>query len=103
MELAFLKKRKNHIYKQETWMGIISLIIAFLALLYLNIILLIQETFIGKGFLQIVGIGLVCSVIGMITKRKSRKYALWACSLYLFMLLFSIFGFMLGWMISFGP
>ncbi|OJD79326.1 hypothetical protein BAU29_13330, partial [Bacillus sp. P14-1] len=81
----------------------ISLIIAFLALLYLNIILLIQETFIGKGFLQIVGIGLVCSVIGMITKRKSRKYALWACSLYLFMLLFSIFGFMLGWMISFGP
>ncbi|MED1575254.1 hypothetical protein [Bacillus paranthracis] len=79
-----------------------SLIIAFLALLYLNIILLIQETFIGKGFLQIVGIGLVCSVIGMITKRKSRKYALWACSLYLFMLLFSIFGFMLGWMISFG-
>ncbi|ASZ17965.1 hypothetical protein CK938_15890 [Bacillus cereus] len=103
MELAFLKKRKNHIYKQETWMGTISLIIAFLALLYLNIILLIQETFIGKGFLQIVSIGLVCSVIGMITKRKSRKYALWACSLYLFMLLFSIFGFMLGWMISFGP
>ncbi|MFB7121087.1 MULTISPECIES: hypothetical protein [Bacillus cereus group] len=103
MELAFLKKRKNHFYKQETWMGTISLIIAFLALLYLNIILLIQETFIGKGFLQIVGIGLVCSVIGMITKRKSRKYALWACSLYLFMLLFSIFGFMLGWMISFGP
>ncbi|GMR66678.1 MULTISPECIES: hypothetical protein [Bacillus] len=103
MELAFLKKRKNHIYKQETWMGIISLIIAFLALLYLNIILLIQETFIGKGFLQIVGIGLVCSVVGMITKSKSRKYALWACSLYLFMLLFSIFGFMLGWMISFGP
>ncbi|WP_242267558.1 hypothetical protein [Bacillus cereus group sp. BfR-BA-01352] len=103
MELAFLKKRKNHIYKQETCMGTISLIIAFLALLYLNIILLIQETFIGKGFLQIVGIGLVCSVIGMITKRKSRKYALWACSLYLFMLLFSIFGFMLGWMISFGP
>lgn len=103
MELAFLKKRKNHSYKKETWMGTISLIIAFLALLYLNIILLIQETFIGKGFLQIVGIGLVCSVIGMITKRKSRKYALWACSLYLFMLLFSIFGFMLGWMISFGP
>ncbi|MCU4989160.1 hypothetical protein OCF10_09420 [Bacillus cereus] len=103
MELAFLKKRKNHIYKQETWMGIISLIIAFLALLYLNIILLIQETFIGKGFLQIVGIGLVCSVVGMITKSKSRKYALWACSLYFFMLLFSIFGFMLGWMISFGP
>ncbi|MGF9767419.1 hypothetical protein [Bacillus albus] len=103
MELAFLKKRKNHIYKQETWIGIISLIIAFLALLYLNIILLIQETFIGKGFLQIVGIGLVCSVVGMITKSKSRKYALWACSLYLFMLLFSIFGFMLGWMISFGP
>ncbi|MDA1535971.1 MULTISPECIES: hypothetical protein [Bacillus] len=103
MELAFLKRRKNHIYKQETWMGTISLIIAFLALLYLNIILFIQETFIGKGFLQIVGIGLVCSVIGMITKRKSRKYALWACSLYLFMLLFSIFGFMLGWMISFGP
>ena len=63
-------------------MGTISLIIAFLALLYLNIILLIQETFIGKGFLQIVGIGLVCSVIGMI-KKKSRKYALWACSLYL--------------------
>ena len=51
-------------------MGTISLIIAFLALLYLNIILLIQETFIGKGFLQIVGIGLVCSVIGMITKEK---------------------------------
>ncbi|ADY21613.1 hypothetical protein P4U05_09230 [Bacillus paranthracis] len=102
MELAFLKKRKSHSYKKETWMGTISLIIAFLALLYLNIILLIQETFIGKGFLQIVGIGLVCSVIGMITKRKSRKYALWACSLYLFMLLFSIFGFMLGWMISFG-
>ncbi len=50
MELAFLKKEKNHIYKQETWMGTISLIIAFLALLYLNIILLIQETFIGKGF-----------------------------------------------------
>ncbi|MED1372383.1 hypothetical protein P4U91_26230, partial [Bacillus paranthracis] len=97
MELAFLKKRKSHSYKKETWMGTISLIIAFLALLYLNIILLIQETFIGKGFLQIVGIGLVCSVIGMITKRKSRKYALWACSLYLFMLLFSIFGFMLGW------
>ena len=64
-------------------MGTISLIIAFLALLYLNIILLIQETFIGKDFLQIVGIGLICSVIGMITKRKSRKYALWACSLYL--------------------
>ncbi|HFK1452747.1 MULTISPECIES: hypothetical protein [Bacillus cereus group] len=82
-------------------MGTISLIIAFLALLYLNSILLIQETFIGKDFLQIVGIGLVCSVIGMITKRKSRKYALWACSLYLFMLLFFIFGFMLGWMISF--
>ncbi|PEC86737.1 hypothetical protein [Bacillus cereus] len=103
MELAFLKKRKNHSYKQETWMGIISLIIAFLALLYLNIILLIQETFIGKGFLQIVGIGLVCSVVGMITKSKSRKYALWACSLFVFMLLFSIVGFMLGWMISFGP
>ncbi|GAB6449133.1 MULTISPECIES: hypothetical protein [Bacillus] len=103
MELAFLKKRKNHIYKQETWMGIISLIIAFLALLYLNIILLIQETFIGKSFLQIVGIGVVCSVIGMITKSKSRKYALWACSLFIFMLLFSVFGFMLGWMISFGP
>ncbi len=73
MELAFLKKRKNHIYKQETWMGTISLIIAFLALLYLNIILLIQETFIGKGFLQIVGIGLVCSVIGMITKKKKSE------------------------------
>ncbi|CAH2463249.1 MULTISPECIES: hypothetical protein [Bacillus] len=103
MELAFLKKGKNHMYKQETWMGTISLIIAFLALLYLNIILLIQETFIGKSFLQIVGIGVVCSVIGMITKSKSRKYALWACSLFIFMLLFSIFGFMLGWMISFGP
>ncbi|PRT32884.1 hypothetical protein [Bacillus wiedmannii] len=103
MELAFLKKRKNHMYKQETWMGIISLIIAFLALLYLNIILLIQETFIGKDFLQIVGIGVVCSVVGMITKSKSRKYALWACSLFVFMLLFSVFGFMLGWMISFGP
>ncbi|MBP3972689.1 hypothetical protein KAF80_27650 [Bacillus sp. WL1] len=103
MELAFLKKRKNHIYKQETWMGTISLIIAFLALLYLNIILLIQEIFIGKGFLQIVGIGVVCSVVGMITKSKSRKYALWACSLFVFMLLFAIFGYMLGWMISFGP
>ncbi|MGG1152430.1 hypothetical protein [Bacillus wiedmannii] len=103
MELAFLKKRKNHIYKQESWMGTISLIIALLALLYLNIILLIQETFIGKGFLQIVGIGVVCSVIGMITKSKSRKYALWACSLFVFMLLFALFGFMLGWMISFGP
>ncbi|KAB2451978.1 hypothetical protein F8160_02960 [Bacillus sp. CH126_4D] len=103
MELAFLKKRKNYIYKQETWMGTISLIIAFLALLYLNIILLIQETFIGKGFLQIVGIGVVCSVVGMITKSKSRKYALWACSLFVFMLLFAVFGFMLGWMISFGP
>jgi len=103
MELAFLKKRKNHIYKQESWMGTISLIIALLALLYLNIILLIQETFIGKGFLQIVGIGVVCSVIGMITKSKSRKYALWACSLFIFMLLFALFGFMLGWMISFGP
>ncbi|MGZ7149598.1 hypothetical protein [Bacillus sp. BC08] len=103
MELAFLKKRKNRIYKQETWMGTISLIIALLALLYLNIILLIQETFIGKGFLQIVGIGVVCSVIGMITKSKSRKYALWACSLFVFMLLFALFGFMLGWMISFGP
>ncbi|WP_342719342.1 hypothetical protein AAG068_11405 [Bacillus paramycoides] len=103
MELAFLKKRKNHIYKQETWMGTISLIIAFLALLYLNIILLIQETFIGKGFLQIVGIGVVCSVVGMITKSKSRKYALWACSLFVFMLLFAIFGYIFGWMISFGP
>ncbi|MFD5259394.1 hypothetical protein [Bacillus wiedmannii] len=103
MELAFLKKRKNHMYKQETWMGTISLIIAFLALLYLNIILLIQETFIGKGFLQIVGIGVVCSVVGMITKSKSRKYALWACSLFVFMLLFAVFGFMLVWMISFGP
>ncbi|SCC25388.1 Uncharacterized protein BC05F1_02345 [Bacillus wiedmannii] len=90
-------------YKQETWMGTISLIIAFLTLLYLNIILLTQETFIGKGFLQIVGIGVVCSVVGMITKSKSRKYALWACSLFVFMLLFSVFGFMLGWMISFGP
>lgn len=103
MELAFLKKRKNHMYKQESWMGTISLIIAFLALMYLNIILLIQEAFIGKGFLQIVGIGVVCSVVGMITKRKSRKYALWACSLFVFMLLFAFFGFMLGWMISFGP
>lgn len=103
MELAFLKKRKNHMYKQESWMGIISLIIAFLALMYLNIILLIQETFIGKGFLQIVGIGVVCSVVGMITKRKSRKYALWACSLFVFMIMFAFFGFMLGWMISFGP
>ncbi|WP_436865996.1 hypothetical protein [Bacillus fungorum] len=103
MELAFLKKRKNHIYKRETWMGTISLIIAFLALLYLNIILLIPETFIGEGFLQIVGAGLLCSVVGMITKSKSRKYALWACSLFVFMQLFAIFGFMLGWMISFGP
>ncbi|WP_341517898.1 hypothetical protein [Bacillus paramobilis] len=103
MELAFLKKRKNHMYKQESWMGTISLIIAFLALMYLNIILLIQEAFIGKGFLQIVGIGVVCSVVGMITKRKSRKYALWACSLFVFMLLFAFFGFMLGWIISFGP
>ncbi|HHK5536593.1 hypothetical protein [Bacillus mobilis] len=103
MELAFLKKRKNHMYKQESWMGTISLIIAFLALMYLNIILLIQETFIGKGFLQIVGIGVVCSVVGMITKRKSRKYALWACSLFVFMIMFAFFGFMLGWMISFGP
>ncbi|MDR4984643.1 hypothetical protein CN491_04120 [Bacillus cereus] len=103
MELAFLKKRKSHIYKQETRMGIISLIIAFLALLYLNIILLIQETFIGEGFLQIVGAGLLCSVVGMLTKSKSRKYALWACSLFVFMLLFAVFGFMLGWMISFAP
>ncbi|MCI0764246.1 hypothetical protein [Bacillus sp. TL12] len=103
MELAFLKQRKSHIYKQETWMGIISLIIAFLALLYLNITLLIQETFLGEGFLQIVGAGLLCSVIGMITKSKSRKYALWACSLFIFMLLFAVFGFMLGWMISFTP
>ncbi|HFJ9437354.1 MULTISPECIES: hypothetical protein [Bacillus] len=103
MELAFLKKRKKHIYKQETWMGTISLIIAFLVLLYLNIILLIQETFIDKGFLQIVGIGVVCSVVGMITKSKSRKYALWACSLFIFMLLFALFGFIFGWMISFGP
>ncbi|PFB70739.1 hypothetical protein [Bacillus cereus] len=103
MELAFLKKRKNYSYKQETWMGTISLIIAFLALLYLNITLLSQETFIGEGFREIVGVGLLCSVVGMITKRKSRKYALWACSLFVFMLLFSIVGFMLGWMISFGP
>lgn len=103
MELAFLKKRKSHIYKQETRMGIISLIIAFLVLLYLNIILLIQETFIGEGFLQIVGAGLLCSVVGMLTKSKSRKYALLACSLFVFMLLFAVFGFMLGWMISFAP
>ncbi|EEL51046.1 hypothetical protein bcere0022_16210 [Bacillus cereus Rock3-44] len=90
-------------YKQETWMGIISLIIAFLALLYLNITLLIQETFLGEGFRQIVGVGLLCSFIGMITKSKSRKYALWACSLFLFMILFAVFGVMLGWMISFAP
>ncbi|HFK1546911.1 hypothetical protein ABEX39_18720 [Bacillus albus] len=61
--------------------------------MYLNIILLIQETFIGKGFLQIFGIGVVCSVVGIITKSKSRKYALWACSLFVFMLLFAIFEF----------
>jgi hypothetical protein len=90
-------------YKQETWMGIISLIIAFLALLYLNITLLIQETFLGEGFRQIVGVGLLCSFIGMITKSKSRKYALWACSLFLFMIRFAVFGVMLGWMISFAP
>lgn len=90
-------------YKQETWMGIISLIIAFLALLYLNITLLIQETFLGEGFRQIVGVGLLCSFIGMITKSKSRKYALWACSLFVFMILFAVFGVMLGWMISFAP
>ncbi|HEK9100489.1 hypothetical protein KFD70_15030 [Bacillus pfraonensis] len=103
MELAFLKKRKSHIFKQETWMGIISLVIAFLALLYLNITLLIQETFLGEAFLQIVGIGLLFSVIGMFTKNKSRKYALWAFSLFVFMLLFSGLGFILGWMISFAP
>lgn len=72
MELAFLK-RKNHSYKKETWMGTISLIIAFLALLYLNITLLSQETFIGEGFREIVGVGLLCSVVGMITKRKKSK------------------------------
>ncbi|KEK24198.1 hypothetical protein [Bacillus gaemokensis] len=84
-------------------MGIISLTIAFIALLYLNIALLIQETFLGEGFLQIVGVGLLCSVIGMVTKSKSRKYALWAFSLFVFMLLFTVLGFMLGWMISFTP
>ncbi|WP_410982244.1 hypothetical protein [Bacillus cereus] len=103
MELAFLKKRKSHTVKQETWMGIISLVMAFLALLYLNIVLLIQETFVGEGFFQVVGVGLLCSVIGMFTKSNSRKYALWACSLFVFMLLFAVFGFMLGWMISFTP
>ena len=70
MELAFLK-RKSHSYK-KTWMGTISLIIAFLALLYLNITLLSQETFIGEGFREIVGVGLLCSVVGMITKEKSK-------------------------------
>ncbi len=66
-------------------MGTISLIIAFLALMYLNIILLIQETFIGKGFLQIVGIGVLCSVVGMITKKEKVENMHCGLVVYLFL------------------
>ncbi|MGG2015562.1 hypothetical protein [Bacillus sp. S10(2024)] len=100
MELAFLRKRKTGMYKQETWLGTFSLLLALITLLYINITMMLEDVFIGEYAYVMIQVGLVCSVMGMITKQKSRKRAVWAFSLYAFMLIFIFFSFMLAWMLN---
>ncbi|MEH6891120.1 hypothetical protein V7024_15730 [Bacillus sp. JJ864] len=100
MELAFLRKRKAGVYKQETWLGTFSLLLALITLLYINTTMMMEDVFLGEYVYMMIQVGLVCSVIGMFTREKSRKRAIWAFSLYAFMLVFIFFTFMLAWMLN---
>lgn len=106
MELGFLrKKRENHLTnKKNTITGTISLCLALLAMFLLNIGLVSKTNYFSLDLIfTTTQVSLVFGVIGLITRKNRRTYAIWALSLCLFIFLFSFLMIGLSWMINPKP
>ncbi|MEQ2526853.1 hypothetical protein EKG37_22410 [Robertmurraya yapensis] len=100
MELEITKKRSGI----TTIIGLLSFLVALVALASLNIGLLLDSDEFPDFFLvRLPMIGLALGVVGLFTKKNSRLYAFWGIGLCLFILLFTFMMFGLAWMINPKP
>lgn len=103
MELEIEKKRK-WTFGFSTITGWLSFLTALVALAGLNIALLLDSDEFPDFFLiRLPLIGLALGVLGLITKNRSKLYALWGIGLCLFILIFTFLMVGLAWSINPKP
>ncbi|MFK9092677.1 hypothetical protein [Bacillus salipaludis] len=89
MELGIKKKGGNR--RLPTISGFLSFLIALISLAGLNVALLIKEkVFPGVFIIQLPIVGFFLGLLGLITRSRSRLYAIWGLSLSIFLLLFTL-------------
>ena len=95
------KKRKERV---QTFTGFFSFIIGLIALAGYNAsTLLVSEVFPKPFLVELPIIGFFLGILGLFTKNHSRMHAWWGISINLFLLLFTLLMFMLGWSINPKP
>ncbi|NMD69256.1 hypothetical protein HHO41_03075 [Bacillus sp. DNRA2] len=103
MELEVNNKNEEKQRKLPTISGFLSFLISLIALTGLNITLLMDIDDFPKTFLVTLPIaGFFLGLLGLITSKKSRIYALWGIGISLFILLFTFLMIGLSW-VSINP
>ncbi|MFJ5716715.1 hypothetical protein [Neobacillus sp. NPDC093127] len=89
MELGIKKKGGGR--RLPTISGFLSFLIALISLAGLNVALLMKvPVFPGIFIVQLPIVGFFLGLFGLITRRRSRLYAIWGLSLCSFLLLFTL-------------
>lgn len=98
MELEMNNKDKGKQRKLPTISGFLSFLIALISLAGVNLSLLIDIDDFPKMFLvNLPIVGFFLGLLGLITSKKSRLYALWGIGISLFILVFTFLMIGLSW------
>lgn len=89
MEWGIKKNGGNR--RLPTISGFLSFLIALISLAGLNVTLLLKTPGFPAVFLiQLPLVGFFLGIIGLITQKRSRLYAIWGLSLSIFLLIFTL-------------
>ncbi|MFJ7728708.1 hypothetical protein ACIQXV_21555 [Neobacillus sp. NPDC097160] len=89
MELGIKKKGGGR--RLPTISGFLSFLIALIGLAGLNVALLLKVPIFPRTFIvELPLVGFFLGLLGLITRKRSRLYAIWGLSLSIFLLLFTL-------------
>ncbi|MED3550745.1 hypothetical protein [Cytobacillus praedii] len=105
MELEVKSKKKQYQRKSiPTVTGLLSFIIAIIALSGLNIALIMDyDEFPDFFLIKLPLAGLILGAIGLFTQKRSRLFSIWGILLCLFIFIFTFLMFGLAWSINPKP
>ncbi|MCM3588364.1 hypothetical protein M3182_22040 [Mesobacillus maritimus] len=98
MELEMSNKNKGKQRKLPTLSGFLSFVVALVALAGVNLSLLMDFDDFPKMFLiDLPIVGFFLGLLGLVTSKRSKLYALWGIGISLFILVFTFLMIGLSW------